>query len=227
MNARLVAVLSFFVTALVGTAAVVHAQPPQELHYSAGLSGDSVLLSIDAGSLVVADGQLQIRDPGNVVVGGIPLVYERNGRRWPIAASVDGRTARITPSVDPAAAIPAPDPMLTQVDLNPGSDQFNDALSHFSTEVGVATALGALIGTAIGAGLGCLLGGLAAGAVAAVPTIGVLAVPGFLGGCLVTAVAGGAIGGLIGTIAFGVPVAIAAAILFFGAINQPPVPSTK
>ncbi|WP_245997912.1 hypothetical protein [Nocardia pseudobrasiliensis] len=225
MKVRRIAMLSAFVVSVVGTAAVARAEAPEDMHYSADISGDSVLMSVDSGRLAVADGQLQIRDPGDVLVGGIPLLYERDGKRWPIAATITGRTARLTPSTDPAAATPAPFPALTQVDLNPGSDQFNDALSHFGTQVGIGTALGGLIGTVIGAGIGCLAGGLAAGSVAAIPSIGVLAVPGFLGGCLLTAVAAGAIGGLVGTIAVGVPVAIAAAILFFNTVDQPAAPT--
>ncbi|MCM6779045.1 hypothetical protein NDR87_36790 [Nocardia sp. CDC159] len=227
MKAIRAAVLPAFLTALVGTSGVVHAQPPAEMTYTAKVSGDSVILDIDSGTLSVANGQLQIRDPGGALVGGIPLGYERAGMRWPVAASVDGRTARLTPSTDPAAAVPAPIPALTQVDLNPESDQFNDALSHFSTQVGVGAALGGLIGTVVGAGIGCVLGGVVAGTTAAIPTIGLLAVPGFLGGCLITAAAAAAIGGVVGTIAIGVPVAIAAGILLFDTVEQPPAPATE
>ncbi|MBF6329963.1 hypothetical protein IU452_15685 [Nocardia transvalensis] len=206
------------IAGLLGPAAGADAQAPgPEMHYSAEISGNSVVLHTDTGSLSVVDGQLRILDPTGVVVGGIPLNYQRDGKRWPIAASVHDTTAQLTPSTDPGQATPAPPPP----GLDPESDTFNDALSHFSTQVGVGAALGGLIGTVIGAGVGCLAGGLVAGATAAVPTVGVLAIPGFLGGCLVTAAAAAAIGGVAGTIAVGVPVAIAAGILFFNTVNAP------
>ncbi|WP_280407176.1 hypothetical protein [Nocardia brasiliensis] len=58
------------------------------------------------------------------------------------------------------------------------------------------------------------------GPAAAVPTIGVLAVPGFLGGCLVTGAAAAPIGAIIGTIVLGVPAAVIGGLLFAGALGK-------
>ncbi|MGF6889362.1 hypothetical protein ABIA39_008829 [Nocardia sp. GAS34] len=195
--------------------------------YTASVVDRSVVVSTDSGSLTVRGNQFQVLDAAGDLIGGIPLTYQRDGKDWPIAAKIDGRTARLMPSTDPADARPASRaPMLRDVDA--ASDTlFNQAVSNAFIEVSLGTALGTLIGTAIGAGIGCVAGGAAVGAAAGVPTVGVLAIPGFLGGCIATAAVTGPIGGMIGMATVGVPVAIAAAVQYYNTINKPaPAPAS-
>lgn len=206
-------------TAVVGAAAPATADPATpEIHYSAKVIDHSVVLTTDGGTLTADHTQFHILDAAGRPLAGIPLTYQRDGKNWPIAAEITGNTATFTPLTDPSAA--TPDPTAHDIAIDPQSAVFNTAVSNLSTQAGVGVALGLLIGTAIGAGIGCIAGGLLVGAAAAVPTIGVLAVPGFLGGCLVTAAAAGAIGGVIGTVALGVPVAIASTLLFIDALGR-------
>lgn len=197
------------------------------ISYTAGVVGRSVVLDTDLGSLAVQDGQFRVIDTAGNIVGGIPLTYQLDGKDWPIAASIDGRTATLTPSTDPADARPATaEPILKDVDA--ASDALlNQAITNAFMQLSLGVSLGTLIGTAIGAGIGCVAGGAAVGAAAGVPTIGLLAIPGFLGGCIATAAVTGPIGGMIGMIAVGVPAAIAAGIQFYNTVNSPAPQSTQ
>ncbi|WP_405165907.1 hypothetical protein OG203_12960 [Nocardia sp. NBC_01499] len=193
---------------------------PAGIHYTARASTDSMILTTDAGSLDTADDRLEIRDDNGNLMAAFPLGYYRDNQRWPIAARIDGNTATLTPSVDPASATPAPGTtdQLNDIALDPQSPAFGAALSNFSTIVGIGTALGTIIGTLVGASLGCLLGGLLVGGAATVPTFGALTIPGFLGGCIVTAIPGAALGAIVGTIVFGVPAIIIGGVLLGGAL---------
>ncbi|MEV6554088.1 hypothetical protein AB0M22_00105 [Nocardia sp. NPDC051756] len=208
------------VAALVGSAGTSHAEPGvPEIHYTAGVVDKSVVLSTDAGALAAADGQFRLSDRAGRLLVSMPLSYQRDGKVWPITAKIEGNTATLTPNTDPAAADLAP-AALRDIAIDPQSTDFNTAVMNFATVAGLGVALGTLIGTAIGAGVGCIAGGALVGAAAAVPTIGVLAVPGFLGGCLVTGAAAAPIGAIIGTIALGVPAAVIGGLLFAGALGK-------
>lgn len=220
-------------TAAIGAASTLtaHADPEAPgIRYTARAVGDAVVLTTDSGSLDTAGDQLEIRDDAGVLRASLPLGYYQDNRRWPIAARLDGTTATLTPSVDPAAATPAPGftDQLHDVALDPESPEFTDALKNFTAIVGVGTAVGTLIGTIVGAGVGCVAGGALVGGAATIPTIGVLTIPGFLGGCLVTAIPVAALGGLIGTITFGVTALTIGGFLLGDALSKqnaaPPKP---
>ena len=168
--------------------------------YTGSVVDRSVVLSTDAGSLTVQDNQFQVLDAAGNLIGGIPLTYQRDGKDWPIAAKIDGRTATLMPSTAPADARPSKvEPLLKDVDA--ASDAlFNGAITNAFMQLSLGTALGTLVG--------------------------VLAIPGFLGGCIATAAVTGPIGGMIGMVTVGVPVAIAAAIQYFNTVNHPPAPAS-
>ncbi|MFI6047076.1 hypothetical protein ACIA8C_36030 [Nocardia sp. NPDC051321] len=216
----LVTLAACTVAALVGAAGTSHADPATpEMHYTASMVDRSVVLTIDAGTLTTGDGKFLVNDPSGRLLVSMPLSYQQGNAVWPITAKIVGNTATLIPSIDPAAAHPAP-AELRDVAIDPQSADFNTAVMNFATVAGLGVALGTLIGTAVGAGIGCIAGGALAGAATAVPTIGVLAVPGFLGGCLVTGAAAAPIGAIIGTIALGVPAAVIGGLLFAGAMGK-------
>ncbi|MBF6330731.1 hypothetical protein [Nocardia transvalensis] len=210
------------VAAVAGSAGRATADPaPESIGYSLRLVDKSVVLSVDKGSLAATDGRLELRDPSGAPAATFPLTYRRDNAVFPIAAAIDASTVTLTPDTDAAHAVPAPGPAVRAQDIaiDPQSPEFNTAVMNFSTQAGLGIALGTLLGTAVGAVVGCVAGGALVGAAAAVPTIGVLAVPGFLGGCLTTAVAAGAIGAVVGNVVIGVPVAVVAAWWFFDALR--------
>jgi len=200
------------------------------IHYRASIVDNSVVITTDAGSLTTRGAEFQILDAEQQLVAGFPLTYQRDDKEWPIAATVNGNTATLTPISDPAAGRPIDqDPgglrelSLSDIALDPTSPAFGAAVGSAAAEVGLGLAVGSLIGTAIGAGIGCIAGGALVGSAVAVPTVGVLAVPGFLGGCLVTGAAGGGVGAIAGTVLVGGPIAVASAAKFFNTINAPSV----
>ncbi|MFF0489854.1 hypothetical protein ACFYTQ_12630 [Nocardia sp. NPDC004068] len=186
------------------------------IHYQASLVDHSVVIGTDSGSLAARGDQFQVLDGDGRVVAALPLSYQRDGLRFPIAASVDGNTATLTPSTDPLRATPV------DATANPN---FNQAVSNLSSEVAIGVAVGTLIGTAIGAGVGCIAGGVVSGLAGAAITIGTIAVPAAIGGCLVTGAALAAMGAVAGTILIGGPVAAVALFQFFSDINTPPAPA--
>ncbi|MCU1646157.1 MAG: hypothetical protein JWN03_6432 [Nocardia sp.] len=196
------------------------------IHYKANIVDHSVVIATDAGSLAVKDNQIQVVDGTGAAVATLPMSYQRDGKSFPIAAQIDGNTATLTPSTDPAAAQPvAPGtPLLTQVDAT-ANPNFNQALSNLSSTVSVGVAVGSLIGTVIGAGIGCIAGGAAVALGATAISIGTLTIPGFIGGCLVTGAAMAAIGLVAGTIFVGGPVVAVGLFQFFNDLATPPAPA--
>ncbi|MFJ4650745.1 hypothetical protein ACIP5Y_05635 [Nocardia sp. NPDC088792] len=192
------------------------------LHYQATIADKSVIVTLDAGSLSVVDGSLQVAAPGGQLVATFPASYQRDHLNYPVATEIRGRTAILTPSVDSSAATPSVQSSIPLHDIgfDPRSLEFDIAVNRFFAQSSLGVAIGGLIGTIIGATVGCIAGGAAVGAAAAVPTVGTLAIPGFLGGCVVTGAALGAIGAVAGTVLVGGPVGLASALLFADSVIQ-------
>ncbi|MFE3194748.1 hypothetical protein ACFXHA_37490 [Nocardia sp. NPDC059240] len=235
-NAAVVAALSAVALATAATANAEPVQPnpapqPSGLHFTAEVVNGAVHVSTDGGTLTATDGRFSVRDANGQVLDGIPLTYQRDGKAWPIAAEIHGTAATLTPVTDPARAveihdaapaIPAAltDAALHDIALDWQSPDFNTAVMNFSTMAGLGVTLGTLIGTVVGATIGCVAGGIVLGAAAGTMTIGALAIPGFLGGCLVTGAALGAIGAVIGNIFIAGPLGGIGALQFLDALNK-------
>lgn len=87
----------------------------------------------------------------------------------------------------------------------------NEAMSTFTSTVGVATTTGGLLGTAFGAAVGCIIGGgLTAPTVVFIPA-----------GCLAGGVTGAGIGGVVGTLVVGGPTAVIAGVQMVQVILAP------
>ncbi|BCK58577.1 hypothetical protein NWFMUON74_63490 [Nocardia wallacei] len=215
MKFRKFAATSALVIAAMGIGAgTSYAQPATvgnpDIHYTADVVDKSVVVRTDAGSLTTDNNQLQVRDNLGNVVAGFPLSYLRDGLEYPIAAAADGANeVTLTPSVDPAAAHPAP--MLHDV---ASREEMDDAMSNAGTEFALATGVGTLVGTVIGLAGGCLLGAL----------VGTpfLVIPGWIGGCLTGAALGAPLGAAAGLVTVGGVAGIAVAVEYFNRINTPP-----
>ncbi|MBF6174080.1 hypothetical protein [Nocardia blacklockiae] len=216
MKIRKFAATSALVVGTLTVAGTVAAGPaaaadPAVIHWDADVVGQSVVVHTDAGFLEARDNQFVVRDAAGTVVGGLPLAYRMDGLEYPVSAKVEGNTATLTPSTDPATAHPVDMPLqfVDQAD-------FDSALSAAATQFGLATGVGTLIGSVIGLVGGCVLGAI---------TVGALTAPIFFagapGGCIAGASVGVAIGAAAGSILVGVPVGIASAVQFFQKINAP------
>lgn len=197
------------------------------INYKAYQNGTAAVISTDAGSLTVANGQLQIKDNAGIVVGGLPLLMQLDDMQVPIAAQVQGNTATLT--LDGANAVynPVALPFQQFAPWKTPYDREVAAWTRMTQTIALGTAVGAIVG-AVGAGvIGCPLGavfGAVGGFAFLIPTAGAGPVLGAVVGCLAGAVAFAPVGALVGTIFVGVPVAIAAAIQYFTTINEPFVP---
>ncbi|MGO4617465.1 hypothetical protein AB4305_24180 [Nocardia sp. 2YAB30] len=197
-----------------GTAAADPVQDTPDVHFQANVVDRSVVLTMDAGALTVSDNHLQFLDRHGASVATLPLTYVRGGNAMPIAAQLDGDTVTLTPSNDPADASPLSGSTAQEIDAL-SHPNFNAALGNFSMSMMAAATVGSLLGSAIGGGIGCVAGGVVGGATGGVVSIGLLAIPAAIGGCLVTGAALAAIGAVAGTVIVGIPALIAAGAQFW------------
>lgn len=227
MRIRLVTLVSATtIAALLGSQATGLAEAPETptsvpsaaaaVHGEARIADQSVVLHTDAGALRVADGHLRIVDPGDTVVGSIPLTILRQDIAFPIDARVDGDTATLTPRLDQGRPVTAEERQLAQQSLAPiaeadsPEDRMNTAMNNVNNELTVALAVGTLLGAIIGGPLGCVVLGL--------PTGGM--------GCLAGAVAGAGMGVVVFNLLIGVPALIASGVHFYNVMTAPPAPAT-
>ncbi|MDG3015702.1 hypothetical protein [Speluncibacter jeojiensis] len=211
-------IASLGVAAGTANAVPTHAAPPANgqstvelapnIYFTTGIEGHSVVLRTNSGSMQVKDGQLQILDASHRVAQSVPLDYTAGGKQYPIDATVDGLKATLTPSKDPARALPlkpaalheaaAPAPSQSQ------ADKQRQALNDLSQQISVPVAVGALVGT-------ILFG--AAGFVACLPLV--TTIIGYVG--CVPALA--TLGGVVGTIVVGGPSVAIAGTRYLNTLN--------
>ncbi|PND52448.1 hypothetical protein [Rhodococcus sp. ENV425] len=220
---KLAAVAAMTIAAVGVTAGTSYAAPavtaPEKINYETKAEGDSVVTVIDAGSFAVSgDGKsVEVQnDKGDTVIS-LPLAIQLGDLQLPFEREIseDGKTLTLTPVTDMSQATPvAPEDKVTP-GLTPVALKLQDVASpeenlkaqqNFISQVGMATAIGAVTGAIIG----CIIGGIV-GIPAAV-------VPGFIGGCA----AGGAAGATIGTFVAGGPTAVVAGIGLVQDLMAPP-----
>lgn len=206
---KLAAVATMTIAAMGITAGTSYAAPaaPDEINYESKVDGQSVVTVIDAGAFQVSgDGQsVELQDDtGNTVVS-LPLAVQLGDLQLPFEREIseDGKTLTLTPSTDLTQATPvAPEdkvvPGITPVALkvtDVASPEENlKAQQNFASQLGIATAVGALVGTIIGC---------------------VVTLP---AGC----VAGATVGGIIGTIVAGGPTLVVAGVGLINTLTAPP-----
>ncbi|MFE3793824.1 hypothetical protein [Nocardia tengchongensis] len=205
----------------------------------------SVVLRTDLGTFRTTTDQLQILDPQGVVVGAIPLTITKQDTTYPIDARIDGDSATLTPSPDrarpvsteerriaaelhAAAETQAEGPVAQQIaDPDSFEDRMNTVFQNVNNELTVALAVGTLLGAVIGAPLGCVLLGAGQGLAVGALTLGTLAIPGAVTGCLEGAVAGAGIGVVVFNLLVGVPAVLASAVHAFNVMTAPPAAAAE
>lgn len=200
----------------VGSVDAVVASESDAVPYEVKRSGDSVLISIAAGSLTTSDSQLAVRNAQGDVVAAVPLTYIADGTVFPIAAQVDGNTVTLTPSTDPAQGTPADTDALPlqSVDLEA-------AIAEVTPEMKFFTGVAGILGTITGAGLGCIAG--AALGLAATAPVAFFLGAGPLAGCVAGALVGAPVGALGAGVIGGGATVVGLAPQFMEKLNQPPV----
>lgn len=223
VGAAAVAVAAMSVTAATASAAPLSVDVAPGVNYTAYQDGNTAVISVEQGKLIVQNGQFQVRAANGDVVAGVPLEFRVDDIAFPIDATTDadGTTARLTPALDTSRAVykPAALPFQEGAPWKTPYDREQAAWTRMTSTITTGAAGGAMAG-AIGAGaIGCLLGGTTAG-IATAP-LATLFGAGPLAGCLVGAAALAPIGVLGGSILVAAPVAIAAFIQYQDTINAP------
>ncbi|MGW0023581.1 ammonium transporter [Rhodococcus sp. NPDC003383] len=212
---KLAAVATITIAAMGITAGTSYAAPAEaaqdEINYESKIDGTSVVTVIDAGAFKVSgDGEsVELQDADGNAVVSLPLAIQLGDLQLPLEREIseDGKTLTLTPVTDPSKATPvAPEdkvaPGLTPVSLKlqdvASPDENMKAQNNFSSQLGIATAVGGLLGTIVGAVVGTFV----------MPAVGT--------------VAGAGIGGVIGTIVVGGPTLAIAGIGLIQTLLAPP-----
>ncbi|TQM29414.1 hypothetical protein [Nocardia bhagyanarayanae] len=193
--------------------------------FTATATGDTAVIGIDAGALVIADDVLEIRSDDGIVLAGTPLRFRVDDFEFPIAAEISGRTAALTPqlALDKARYRPVALPFEDKAPWKNEYDREQAAWSRMTSTIGLGVSMGALLGGLGGAAVGCVLGGIAGATVAAATIAGLFGpfLPAAAVGCLGGIAAIGALGAVAGQLFVTAPVAIAAVAQYFTTINAP------
>ncbi|MET9488493.1 ammonium transporter [Nocardia sp. NPDC006630] len=178
------------VAVAIAGAGVAHADSAvPDIGYQANLVGNTVVTTLTNGRFELTGSAVNIKDTAGNTLVSLPLSFEDNGTAYPLTSSLadDSHTLSLTAVKNVAAAYP----VAVKPVASPSENLL--AMQTFSSQFGIATAIGGLIGTALGALVG--LSGIVAG-----PTV------------IASVIAGAAVGGIIGTLVVGGPALLIAGI---------------
>ncbi|MGW6117988.1 hypothetical protein ACWFRF_03015 [Nocardia sp. NPDC055165] len=207
------------VGAVAAATGIAHAEPTptSEVHYAATQSGKSAVVTVDAGSLLIDQDRLQVKGQQGQLLASMPLSFHLDDKILPIEATVEGRTATLTPVTDPARAVTATAiASLEDVAARTREERDREAFTKMDGQIRFSVMVGAIIGGVLAGGVGCVVGG-----VVAAPTAVLTAIFGPLAGCVAGALAMAPVGALGGTLFVAAPVALASALQYFATINSP------
>lgn len=205
------------------------ADPAAPVGFTATATDGTAIVSTDAGSLSVKGDMLEIADATGKVVLGTPLTLRVDDFVFPIAATVSGNTATLTPQVDlqHAAYKPVALPFENQAPWKTEYEREQAAWARLTSTITMGVAVGALVGGLTGAAAGCVIGGVVGATAAAATIVGMFGpfLPAAAVGCLGGIIAVGALGTLAGQLLVTGPAMIGAAIQYFTTINTPLTPA--
>ena len=176
--------------AAIGGSAQATAAPSDVPFRAQAVNGQSILFEIERGAMAVEQGVLTVRNAAGTTVATQELKYYRDGRAYPINATVTGRTATFSPVTDAAKStkvapsqLPGAKPAYWKID-GPQTRQERDdkALQQFITDLGNAMTVSSIVGMVIGGIIGCIFG-----------------IPLFVLGCIPGAMLGMSFGSILGS----------------------------
>ncbi|OZD71043.1 hypothetical protein CH272_21100 [Rhodococcus sp. 05-340-1] len=204
-------VTSALVAVAMGLASgTAYAQPvdetaPGDTNYTVDLEDRTIVTTIDAGVFKVADDgkTVDVLDAADNTLVTLPLSFNLGGLNFPYEQNVDdnGKTLRLVPNLDFTKASANSRSIGATTVASP--EENLKAQQNFSSQLGIATAIGGLTGTIVGAGIGLL--GIIGG-----PTV------------IASVVTGAGIGGVVGTIIAGGPTLVVAGIDLINTLNAAP-----
>ncbi|MBJ8339823.1 hypothetical protein JGU71_13085 [Antrihabitans sp. YC3-6] len=231
MKIRKLAAVSALTIAALGVAggtsyaAPAPAAPAPAINYTAHADGQSSFITTDAGSLVTEDGAFKIKAADGTTVAAMPLSFSIDDVAFPIDASIEGNTAKLTPALDINRAWYHPVAGLNDAPWKTPYEREQAAFNRMKDQISIGATIGSAGGLLTGAAIGCVLGAGVAG-VATAPLLALLGA-GPLAGCVAGAALLGVVGGVVGALFITLPVAIASAIEYFTIVNSPFTPPAK
>lgn len=212
MNLMRIGALSALVVAAMGiTAGTSYANPADAaIGYEAKLLDKTVVTTLTGGTFDIKEDRsaVEIKDKFGATVVSLPLSYNLDGLQFPIEAAVEdaGKELNLKPVTDVARAVPR----AALHDVASATEN-QMAMGAFSSQLGIAMAVGGLVGLTAGAVAGGLLG--LAGIVG-----GPVVIPAVLTGIAL----GAGAGSIIGTISAGGPTLVIAGIDLANTLMAPP-----
>ncbi|MFD0365462.1 hypothetical protein ACFQZZ_28840 [Nocardia sp. GCM10030253] len=202
-----------------------HAEPapaaPQPLSYSVKLVDKVVVATLKGGTFSLSEEEgatpedpkttlVDIKDDKGATVISYPLDYNIEGTDIPVTPELkkDNTVLEITPQKPANLSISQPLAVKPAVSAKPIASPTEDqrAMNAFSSQFGIATAVGGFIGTALGFVVGGVIG----------------CIVGVVIGCLPGFTVGAGIGGILGTIAVGGPTLVAVGIDLLNTMQAAP-----
>ncbi|MFE7798279.1 hypothetical protein [Nocardia sp. NPDC057440] len=192
--------------------------------FTARLDGGAAIVETEA-AMSAQDGLFTIRAPDQTLLAGAELSFRIDDFVFPIDARIEGRTATLTPRLDPDHAVytPVALPFDDTADFRTPYQREQAAWNRMITTIATGTMVGTMAGSIGGAAVGCVLGAVAGGTVAAATIVGLFGafLPAAAIGCLGGVLAVGALGAVAGQLLVSAPIAILAAIQYITTITAP------
>ncbi|WP_227979276.1 hypothetical protein [Nocardia spumae] len=191
----LTAASAVLIGAMTAGLTTAHADPAPALDqsgikYSVKLVDKTVVATLQGGTFHLAQDEKSyaVTDSHGATVVSLPTDVRVEHSDIPVKPVLknNGTVLELTPQ----RTMTTDHPVVVQPIASPVENQ--RAMNDFSTQFGIATAVGGFVGTAIGVVVGGVIG-----CVLGLPLLGV--------GCIPAAIAGAGIGGILGTIAVGGP----------------------
>lgn len=214
MNIRRLTATAVLVIAAMGVGTGVSGANPtapadKGVDYKTTLEDKTVVTTLDGGFFEVAsDGKsVAVKDKASdKTLVTLPLALNFGDKSVPLVNKVKDDGKRLEVTADVAKASPLK-PLLKPV---ASTTENQAAMSAFSTQLGIASAIGGLVGTTIGAVVGGIVFLPAAFTIALIPA------------WLTGIAAGAGVGGVIGTIVAGGPTLVVAGIDLVQTLTAPP-----
>jgi hypothetical protein len=194
------------------------------VHYTLGRDGDAILLTATDGSFDTVDGNLVVNDADGNAVDALPLSYRKDNVAFPIAAGIDGHTARLTPAVSGGAEVSDPltaEAIAAAKPIESFTPRDQQELGAFSQRASIASTVGAVVGAIVGGGIGCIAGAVVGSVSTAIATLLAGFLPGAVVGCIAGIATVGAVGTLAGAALVAGPVVLFSAYQYFSTILSP------
>lgn len=215
MNLRsLTATAALAIAALGISAGTSYADPaplPGPVGYESRVIDKTVVTTLTGGLFELKDAgkSVDVKDSAGNVLVSLPMAYNLDNLQFPILSQVAdaGTKLILTPGTERAKAIAQPT-LLHEV---ASVDENQKAMSAFSSQLGIAMAIGGLVGLTIGAVVGGVLG-----------LLGVFAGPTVIATVLTGIAVGAGVGSILGTITAGGPTLVIAGIDLINTLNAPP-----